>query len=43
VQRSATIASALAEAFPQTSSLDQLPLLAQRLLAAQAHAGCVVY
>jgi lysophospholipase L1-like esterase len=43
VQRSALIASALAEAFPQTASLEQLPLLAQRMLGAQARAGCVVY
>jgi len=43
VQRSAIIASALAEAFPQTSSLGQLPIIAQRMLAAQARASCVVY
>jgi hypothetical protein len=43
VQRSAIIASALAEAFPQPSSLAQLPLMAQRMLAAQTRAGCVVY
>jgi len=42
-QRSAIIANALAEAFPRASSLGQLPLLAQRMLAAQARAGCVVY
>jgi hypothetical protein len=43
VQRSAIIANALAEAFPRASSLEQLPLLAQRMLAAQDRAGCVVY
>ena len=43
VQRSAIIANALAEAFPRASSLEQLPLLAQHMLAAQARAGCVVY
>jgi hypothetical protein len=43
VQRSALIAGALAEAFPQMSSLDRLPGVAQRMLAAQAQAGCMVY
>jgi hypothetical protein len=38
VRRSAIIAGALAEAFPQTSSLNQL-----RLLAAHARANCIVY
>jgi peptidoglycan/LPS O-acetylase OafA/YrhL len=43
VQRSALIAGALAEAFPATSSVEQLPTIAQRMLAAQARASCVVY
>ncbi len=43
VQRSALIAGALAEAFPQPSSFDSLPAVAQRMLAAQAHASCMVY
>jgi peptidoglycan/LPS O-acetylase OafA/YrhL len=43
VQRSALIAGALAEAFPLTSSFDRLPGVAQRMLAAQARSGCVVY
>jgi len=33
----------LGEAFPQSSSVSQLPAIAQRMLAAQAHSGCVVY
>jgi peptidoglycan/LPS O-acetylase OafA/YrhL len=43
VQRSALIAGGLAEAFPRASSYDQLPGVAQRMLAAQGQAGCVVY
>jgi len=43
VQRSALIAGALAEAFPQASSAELLPTIAQRMLAAQARAGCMVY
>ena len=43
VQRSALIAGALAEAFPRASSLQRLPLMAQRMLTAQAQNGCVVY
>ncbi|HTZ91217.1 MAG TPA: acyltransferase family protein [Streptosporangiaceae bacterium] len=42
VQRSRLIARALALAFPQASSLQRLPSLAQRLLAAQQRASCVV-
>ncbi len=43
VQRSALIAGGLAEAFPRSSSFERLPGVAQRMLAAQAQAGCQVY
>jgi peptidoglycan/LPS O-acetylase OafA/YrhL len=43
VQRSALIAGGLAEAFPRPSSLEKLPGVEQRMLAAQAQSGCVVY
>jgi lysophospholipase L1-like esterase len=43
VKRSALIARALAEAFPQTPSLEQLQNAGLRMLAAQDTAGCVVY
>jgi peptidoglycan/LPS O-acetylase OafA/YrhL len=42
VQRSRLIAEALALAFPQAASLERLPSLAQRLLAAQQRASCLV-
>ena len=41
-QRSRYIAEALAVAFPQPQSLDRLPPVAQRMVAAQAQAGCLV-
>jgi peptidoglycan/LPS O-acetylase OafA/YrhL len=42
VQRSRLIAQALAVAFPQAASLQRLPSLVQRLLAAQQRASCMV-
>jgi len=41
-QRSRYIAQALAVAFPQPQSLDRLPPVAQRMVAKQAQAGCLV-
>jgi len=42
VQRSRTIAEALAVAFPRAASVQRLPALAQRLLAAQRRSSCLV-
>jgi peptidoglycan/LPS O-acetylase OafA/YrhL len=42
VQRSRLIAEALALAFPRAASLEQLPTLAQRFLAEQQRASCLV-
>jgi peptidoglycan/LPS O-acetylase OafA/YrhL len=42
-QRSRLIAEALAEAFPSAASIDRIPRIAARLLAANAQAGCVVH
>jgi len=42
VQRSRLIAQALALAFPRAGSVQRLPSLAQRLLAAQERASCLV-
>jgi len=42
VQRSRSIAQALALAFPRAASVQQLPSLAQRLLAAQQRTSCLV-
>jgi hypothetical protein len=41
-QRSRLIAEALDVAFPQAASVQRLPTLAQRFLAAQQRAGCLV-
>jgi len=42
VQRSRLIAEALAVAFPRAASVQRLPSMAQRLLAAQERASCLV-
>ncbi len=41
-QRSRLIAQALAVAFPQAQSLERLPAVAQRMMAAQLRSGCLV-
>ena len=41
-QRSRLIAQALAVAFPQAQSLERLPPVAQRMMAAQLRSGCLV-